>query len=159
MTKINQFAGILIPGLLLLGSSTTVAAQHSPGSLDTPTLLSLTMLSANGDDTSLVPMGIALIVVIIALLLLYFTFKYIAKIRSLDVRKRFLKKSGKSADEVVLPDVHDTTNELGAAIGLALYFYKNQLHDNENTILTFQKAGKTYSPWSSKIYGIRKPLK
>lgn len=102
---------------------------------------------------------LAMFVVFIALILLYLTFKYVAKLYTIDLRKRFLKKKGKTAEEVSLPDVHDTTNELGAAIGLALYYYSNQLHDNENTILTIQKAVKAYSPWSSKIYGIRKPLK
>lgn len=102
---------------------------------------------------------LAMTVVFIALILLYLTFKNVAKVYTLDIRKRFLKRKGKTAEEAAIPDIHDTTGELGAAIGLALYFYKNQLHDNENTILTIQKAARAYSPWSSKIYGVRKPLK
>jgi|GEM_PF-1140570 len=111
------------------------------------------------DPYGLMMIILAMTVVFFALALLYLTFKYIAKIYTLDLRKRFLKKKGQSAEEAGLPDIHDTTSELGAAIGLALYFYRNELHDNENTILTIQKAAKAYSPWSSKIYGIRKPLK
>ncbi len=111
------------------------------------------------DPNGLAMTLLALIIVGIALILLYIIFKFVANIYAEDLRKRFIKKKGKSAEELSLPDIHNTTNELGAAIGLALYFYKNQLHDNENTILTINKATKNYSPWSSKIYGIRKPLK
>ena len=111
------------------------------------------------DPYGFVMTAVALGVVLCALILLYITFRFVARIYPGDIRKRFLKKKGKSADEVSLPDVHDTTGELGAAVALALYFYQNQLHDNENTILTIEKAAKVYSPWSSKIYGVRKPLK
>lgn len=111
------------------------------------------------DPYGIMMMILAMTVVFIALILLYLTFKYVARIYTMDLRKRFLKRKGQTPEEARLPDIHDTTGDLGAAIGLALYFYKNQLHDNENTILTIQKAAKAYSPWSSKIYGIRKPLK
>ena len=104
-------------------------------------------------------MIIAMMVVFSALIFLYLTFKYVAKIYTMDIRKRFLKKKGAEMQAEQLPGIHDTTNELGAAIGLALYFYKNQLHDHENTVLTIRKAAKMYSPWSSKIYGIIKSLK
>lgn len=111
------------------------------------------------DPYGIMMMILAMTVVFFALALLYLTFKYISKIYTLDLRKRFLKKKGKTAEEAALPDIHDATSELGAAIGLALYLYKNELHDTENTVLTIHKATKLYSPWSSKIYGIRKPLK
>jgi hypothetical protein len=101
----------------------------------------------------------AMAVVFLALIALYVIFRYIAKIYTMDLRKRFLKKKGGEVQPDQLPGIHDTTNELGAAIGLALYFYSNELHDHENTVLTIKKAVKIYSPWSSKIYGIRKPLK
>ncbi|HET9571261.1 MAG TPA: hypothetical protein VFP20_07645 [Bacteroidales bacterium] len=47
------------------------------------------------------------------------------------------------------------SEEVAAAIGLALFHLNQEVHDVENTILTFGKASRTYSPWSSKIYGIR----
>jgi len=47
------------------------------------------------------------------------------------------------------------TEELAAAIGLALFHLNQEVHDVENAILTFGKTGRNYSPWSSKIYGIR----
>jgi len=47
------------------------------------------------------------------------------------------------------------TDEVAVAIGLALFHLNEEVHDVENAILTFGNAGRTYSPWSSKIYGIR----
>ena len=49
------------------------------------------------------------------------------------------------------------TNDSGeeiAAIVMALHEHLNA-HDQENTILTINKVKKAYSPWSSKIYGLR----
>lgn len=46
--------------------------------------------------------------------------------------------------------------EVGAAISTALYLYTNQLHDQENPVITMIRVSRTYSPWSSKIYGLRK---
>lgn len=50
----------------------------------------------------------------------------------------------------------DINNEVAAVISAALHLYKNDAHDFENTILTIDKVAKAYSPWSSKIYGLRK---
>lgn len=47
------------------------------------------------------------------------------------------------------------TEEAAAAVALALYHLNQEVHDVEHGILTFGSAGRTYSPWSSKIYGIR----
>ncbi len=41
-----------------------------------------------------------------------------------------------------------------AAISAAIHLYNEELHDEENTILTIVKVEKRYSPWSSKIYGM-----
>ncbi|MFT3739364.1 MAG: hypothetical protein QM786_11445 [Breznakibacter sp.] len=46
--------------------------------------------------------------------------------------------------------------EVNAAIALSLYLYRNQLHDHENAVLTINKVARAYSPWSSKIYGLRR---
>jgi hypothetical protein len=46
--------------------------------------------------------------------------------------------------------------EIEAAIGLALHLYVTELHDFEKTILTIRKVMRPYSPWSSKIYGLRR---
>ena len=100
---------------------------------------------------------IAMTVVFGSLLLLYLTFKNIARVYSIDLKKKFIGKK-ENTDKIQII-AEKPTGELGAAIGMALYLYKSELHDYENTFLTIKKVTKTYSPWSSKIYGIRKPLK
>jgi Na+-transporting methylmalonyl-CoA/oxaloacetate decarboxylase gamma subunit len=52
----------------------------------------------------------------------------------------------------------DDLGEIGrvnAVIALALNQYLEDVHDYENTVLTINKIVRPYSPWSSKIYGLR----
>jgi hypothetical protein len=51
------------------------------------------------------------------------------------------------------------TGEENAAIAAALYLYFSELHDEEKYVMTIRKVSKTYSPWSSKIYGIWNTMK
>jgi hypothetical protein len=51
------------------------------------------------------------------------------------------------------------TGEENAAIAAALYLFFSELHDEEKYVMTIRKVSKTYSPWSSKIYGILNTLK
>ncbi|MDO5759518.1 MAG: OadG family protein [Bacteroidota bacterium] len=41
-----------------------------------------------------------------------------------------------------------------AAIAAAIYMYNEELHDEENTILTITEVNRRYSPWSSKMYNM-----
>ncbi|MDR0794719.1 MAG: hypothetical protein LBE79_01490 [Tannerella sp.] len=47
------------------------------------------------------------------------------------------------------------TNDELAAIAIALYKYSESLYHNELTMLTINRVSKMYSPWSSKIFGLR----
>jgi hypothetical protein len=68
------------------------------------------------------------------------------------------KKAVKQPVEPESPAIHesDMSGEINAAIAMALYMYSNELHDQENPVITMIKVSRTYSPWSSKIYGLRK---
>ncbi|MBO6117956.1 MAG: OadG family protein [Bacteroidales bacterium] len=46
------------------------------------------------------------------------------------------------------------SGEALAAISAAIHLYNDELHDEENTILTIVKVEKRYSPWSSKIHNM-----
>lgn len=50
------------------------------------------------------------------------------------------------------------TGEEAAAISMALHLYVNELHDEENRILTIKKISRRYSPWNSKIYSVTNGL-
>lgn len=46
-----------------------------------------------------------------------------------------------------------------AAICTALYLFFSEMHDEEKYVMTIKKVSKSYSPWSSKIYGVMNSLK
>lgn len=109
---------------------------------------------------------IAMSVVFFGLAALYFFFKAMSRILSRDVKKQLHARSVLKAKAGVINggDHHDQaslqiTGEINAAIAMTLHLYASELHDAENTVLTINKVSRTYSPWSSKIYGLRKSPK
>lgn len=92
------------------------------------------------------------LIVFTALLLLYFFFDNLSKLLNMQVKSR-LRKQGK-LDQITSDKDLSVPGEVTAAIGMALYLAIS-LHDEESNILTIKKVSKVYSPWSSKIYGIR----
>jgi hypothetical protein len=126
-----------------------------------PILLCIGMTNVNAqntkdlhiDDTSgigaIMP---AFIFVFLALLLLYFLFKVIGYLMTIDARKA--EKLKKAASPGLVKE--KLSGEVNAAIVMALYLYGNELHDQEDPVITMTKVSRTYSPWSSKIYGLRK---
>lgn len=100
---------------------------------------------------------IAMSVVFSSLALLYLVFKNITRIYAFDFRKLFSsrKKKEEGTKAVAESAATDLQGEVAAAIAVALSMYMSQLHDIENTVLTIKKVSRTYSPWSSKIYGLR----
>ncbi len=107
-------------------------------------------------------------VVFFSLVLLYFFFKLLGRLMTRGVKKQLLARNllkmraGVAVVAENAPSGHDhlqITGEVNAAIAMALYLYSVELHDAENTVLTINKVSRTYSPWSSKIYGLRKSPK
>lgn len=95
---------------------------------------------------------IAMSVVFTALAFLYLFFKALGYSMTKDVR------AAKKLADTVAPgsDKGALSGEVNAAIVMALYLYGNELHDREDPVITMTKVSRTYSPWSSKIYGLRK---
>ncbi len=105
------------------------------------------------DPTGVAMIIIAMTVVFLALIFLYLTFKYIAKLYNIDLKKRFRK----SRPNVIIPEeFEEISGETLAAISLALHLYHQQVQGLEDAVITFKNAAKNYSPWSSKIYGLRR---
>jgi Na+-transporting methylmalonyl-CoA/oxaloacetate decarboxylase gamma subunit len=97
----------------------------------------------------------AMIVVFIGLVLLYMCFKYVGK-SAIGISRRRAQRARDAENG------HHSTNadalesgEIVAAISLALYEVDEDVHDLENTVITIHKVTRNYSPWSSKIYGLR----
>lgn len=109
---------------------------------------------------------VAMMVVFFALAMLFLFFKNMSRLLSLNLSKQKIARSltiarlrktvpedsgvAETGDELIV------SGEVNAAIAMTLYLYASELHDAENTILTINKVSRAYSPWSSKIYGLRK---
>ncbi len=46
-----------------------------------------------------------------------------------------------------------------AAIAMALHLYYDEMHDEEQHVITIKNVERRYSPWNSKIYGINNLVK
>lgn len=63
----------------------------------------------------------------------------------------------KKTEKPLVEEVVQETNfdEIAAVIAMAIDMHVRDIHDYEKTVLTIQKVMRPYSPWSSKIYGLR----
>ena len=95
----------------------------------------------------------AMTVVFLALMLLYLIFRQLGIGLSAIQHKRHQKH------ETVAPkpgavSPKDNSGEVFAAITAAIHLFNDEMHDEENTILTINKVSRSYSPWSSKLHGL-----
>jgi len=102
----------------------------------------------HGFAMTIMAMGI----VFSALLVLCLAFYCIGMIGKYFSRLNKARATGVDVTEVPV-DEHDSGEEI-AAIVMALHEHLNA-HDKESTVLTINKVKRAYSPWSSKIYGLR----
>jgi len=95
---------------------------------------------------------IAMSVVFLGLALLFLFFKGLGYLMTKDARKaaQMIKDTSPGIEKPGL------SGEVNAAIVMALFLYGTELHDQEDPVITMTKVSRTYSPWSSKIYGLRK---
>ena len=113
----------------------------------------------NFDISSIYGQGVTIaiigyLIVFLALVLSFLLFSNVPKILYYRTR-RAMRKKRKQEKRQVKEDIHMPA-EVTAAIATALYLHYNELHDPESNIITIERVRKRYSPWSSKIYGLRK---
>lgn len=111
------------------------------------------------DPTGLGMTFIAMLVVFSALAILYLIYKSTGRYFIRRARASKYKETKEARASLAGAEVHEEiqmSGEVNAAIAMALYMYQNETHDFENTVLTIKKVSRTYSPWSSKIYTLRK---
>lgn len=94
----------------------------------------------------------AMCIVFGALLVLCLCFYIVGMIGKSSHRIKKAEAMGVNVAEV--PKVQHDSGEEIAAITMALHEHFNT-HDNESFLLTVKKMKRAYSPWSSKIYGLR----
>lgn len=98
--------------------------------------------------------GYSIVFFLLASMVVLFT--QLHRLKELISRNRRKKTGG---EEIVEKVEQNTSGDENAAICTALYLYFTELHDEEKYVMTVKKVSKTYSPWSSKIYGVQNSLK
>lgn len=98
------------------------------------------------------------LIVFTSLFLLWIVFYNLPNLLSISQARLFGEKrkadTQTSTPQAVGSRPATITGEETAAISAAIFLYVNDLHDEENTVLTIQKISRQYSPWSSKIYNV-----
>lgn len=97
---------------------------------------------------------IGYLVVFVALVLSFLLFANLPRIIYYQTRREH-KQRTKHKKHPGNEDMHISA-EVTAAIATALYLYSSELHDRESNVITIERVRKRYSPWSSKIYGLRR---
>lgn len=105
------------------------------------------------DPTGTIMAITAMLVVFVALIVLYRIFRTIGKTNQKAVLRKQQKAS--QAEGAKTFEDEEISGEVFAAISTALYMYETEKHDHESAIITIQRVSRMYSPWSSKIYGLR----
>ncbi len=92
------------------------------------------------------------LIIFAALVLLVFIFTQLPKLIYHKTRKK-LKQESKTP--VISEDDLHISGDVSAAIAMSLHLYFSDIHDQESNIIQIKRVSKRYSPWSSKIYGLR----
>ncbi len=106
------------------------------------------------DGSGIVMTVMAMSIVFLALLILCLCFYGISKIGEKTSKVNKIKTQGIELSTLTKGEKINDSGEEIAAIVMALHEHLHA-HDEENTILTINKVKRAYSPWSSKIYGLR----
>ena len=102
------------------------------------------------NGTELLITGVSVLV----LFWFYHTFFVVPRINARQTERKKTIDTLKSSQHIP-DDASELSDEVSAVIGLALHLYMQQLNDYEKARLTIARVSRTYSPWSSKIYGLR----
>lgn len=90
-------------------------------------------------------------IVFLSLLLLFVMLVNVTKLLKLNLRKKLMKAGKHSAEH----DHLSVSGETIAAISTGILLHFQEAHDFENTVITIKKVQSVYSPWNSKLYGLR----
>lgn len=98
---------------------------------------------------------IGILIVFSSLIILYFCMKLFIYLLEYSREKhenimRHVSISGRTGKVNI-------SEEVATAIAMAIQMSRVEYHDIEKTIITLNRITRPYSPWSSKIHGIRRP--
>ena len=72
----------------------------------------------------------------------------------MDDKKKDDKKKKGGAAVAAAASAADKEGEVYAAIATAIHLFNNELHDEEETVLTIQKVEREWTPWNAKYYNM-----
>ena len=75
-------------------------------------------------------------------------------IASSEERSKQKEKAKKERSIKPVADGSSHEEEVYAAIGAAIYLYNEELHDEEDTVITIQKVKRDWTPWNAKYYNM-----
>ena len=116
------------------------------------TLLNNTINFSDVMDQGITIVLVGILVVFASLALLVVVFIQVPKILYYNTRKKLKQQTHKGK---VTDDELHIAGEVNAAISMALHLFFDEMHDEESNVITIKRVRKVYSPWSSKIYGLR----
>ena len=90
------------------------------------------------------------VIVFAALVMLYFFFSLLSKVLTKNQKRKLTKSGNTITDEKELHISGEVTAAISTAIFLTL-----ELHDEESDVITIKRISKVYSPWNSRLYGMR----
>lgn len=103
---------------------------------------------------------VAVVVVFLALvcvaLILKGYGKIIMKVQDRRANKSAAAKGASKAAVAAAPSTSQVAGEVYAAIATAIYLYDEEMHDEEDTVLTIQKVERAWTPWNAKFYNMNK---
>lgn len=92
------------------------------------------------------------LIVFAALVLLIIVFSNVPRLFNIKLPKKPVKVDG---SENVNTNSGYMSGDETAAIAMALHLFFEEQHDEESNVITIKRIQRRYSPWSSKIYGVR----
>jgi len=102
------------------------------------------------DQNALIVTIVGYCMVLLSLAVMAYIFIRLHTIQDFIIKRKLSKQGTGEAEKPAI----SITGEENAAIAAALYLFFSELHDEEKYVMTIRKVSRTYSPWSSKIYGI-----
>lgn len=98
--------------------------------------------------------AVAVSVVFLALVMIALILQGSGKLMSgMDDKKKGEKKKGGAAIAAAA-EAASTEGEVYAAIAAAIHLYNDELHDEEDNIITIQKVEREWTPWNAKFYNM-----
>ena len=73
-----------------------------------------------------------------------------------NAEERNKKKAGQAKERAIKPVSKGSSSEeeIFAAIATAIHLYNDELHDEEDAVITIQKVEREWTPWNAKYYNM-----